>query len=41
MKKRNPIKVAMDQRYGRVNTKMRDRRLRRPKDARQRAQDFE
>lgn len=31
---RNPIKVAMDKRYGSSETTMRDRRDRRPKDAR-------
>jgi hypothetical protein len=31
---RNPIKVAMDERYAHTTTKMRDRRERRMKDAR-------
>ena len=31
---RNPVKVAMDLRYGRTTTTMRDRRNRREKDAR-------
>jgi len=33
-KRRNPIKVAMDKRYGSVNTNMRDKRARRKNDAR-------
>lgn len=34
MKKRNPIAVAMQKRYGQVQTTMKDRRDRRSKDAR-------
>lgn len=34
MSKRNPIAVAMQKRYGTTTTTMKDRRNKRPKDAR-------
>jgi len=39
-KQRNPVAVAMRERYGKTETTMRDRRKRRPKDQRQKNRDF-